>query len=112
MPLSAPDFLTAVVSSLLPAYPGGLGRLRVAIHAGGGNLLETREAKDGLALLRFLAEPADEVALVAVLRSPFFAVDERALHELAEKRERGSSWWEVVRGTSDDALSHARKVLK
>jgi ATP-dependent helicase/nuclease subunit A len=83
-----------------------------AVHAGGGNLLETREAKDGLALLRFLAEPADELALVATLRSPFFAVDDRTLHELAQERERSSSWWELVRGTSDNGLSHPRKVLE
>src|SRR5918994_7184502 len=30
-----------------------------AVHAGGGNLLETREAKDGFVLLRFLADPDD-----------------------------------------------------
>jgi ATP-dependent helicase/nuclease subunit A len=39
-----------------------------AVHAGGGNLLETREAKDGLALLRFLDDPADDIALLALLR--------------------------------------------
>lgn len=83
-----------------------------AVHAGGGNLLETREAKDGLALLRFLTDPTDELALVATLRSPFFAVDDKTLHELAKEREEGSSWWELVQGVSDEALSHAREVLE
>ena len=36
-----------------------------AVHGGGGNLLDTREAKDGLAMLRFLADPRDDVALAA-----------------------------------------------
>jgi ATP-dependent helicase/nuclease subunit A len=43
-----------------------------AVHAGGGDLLEAREAKDGLALLRFMTDIADDLALVAVLRSPFY----------------------------------------
>lgn len=64
----------------------------LAVHAGGGNLLETREAKDGLALLRFLADPKDDLALVALLRSPSFALDDRLIHELAQERERGTSW--------------------
>ncbi len=49
------------------------------IHSGGGNLLDTREAKDAWAMLRFLADPTDDLALVAVLRSPFFAVSDREL---------------------------------
>lgn len=83
-----------------------------SVHAGGGNLLETREAKDGLALLRFLAEPADEVALVATLRSPFFAIDDSTLHDLVQEQEKNFSWWELVRDASDSALSHAREVLE
>ena len=65
-----------------------------SVHAGGGNLLETREAKDGIVLLRFLADPTDDLALVAVLRSPFFAVDDRLLHDLARsvrKAPRGGN---------------------
>ena len=67
-----------------------------SVHAGGGNLLETREAKDGIVLLRFLADPTDDLALVAVLRSPFFALDDRLLHDLAAEREKGTSWWQLV----------------
>jgi ATP-dependent helicase/nuclease subunit A len=35
------------------------------LQAGGGNLLDTREAKDAGALLRFLADPTDSLALAA-----------------------------------------------
>lgn len=50
------------------------------VHAGGGSLLDTREAKDAQVLLRFLADPEDKLALAAVLRSPFFAVSDRDLY--------------------------------
>ncbi|MDP9439921.1 MAG: UvrD-helicase domain-containing protein, partial [Actinomycetota bacterium] len=83
-----------------------------AVHAGGGSLLETREAKDGIALLRFLGDPRDDVALVALLRGPFFAVDDRALHGMALGREKNSSWWEAVRGSTDGDFSYAWKVLE
>ncbi len=82
-----------------------------SVHAGGGNLLETREAKDGLALLRFLADARDDLALVALLRSPFLAVDDRLLHELAQEREKGTSWWRVVRDAPEPRLVPAKEVL-
>lgn len=54
-----------------------------AVEVAGGDLLETREAKDGAAALRFLADQDDSIALVALLRSPFFAVDDAALARFA-----------------------------
>ncbi|MEJ2356510.1 MAG: UvrD-helicase domain-containing protein [Deinococcales bacterium] len=59
-----------------------------AVHSGGGNLLDTREAKDATALLRFLADPRDDVALAALLRSPFFAVDDPTLYRFAQALPR------------------------
>jgi ATP-dependent helicase/nuclease subunit A len=67
------------------------------IHSGGGNLLDTREAKDAWAMLRFLADPSDDLALVAVLRSPFFAVSDRKLRAVADKLPPGSTWWSRTR---------------
>ena len=52
------------------------------VETGGGNLLATRTAKDVLAILRFLADPRDDLALVALLRSPFFAVSDRVLFQV------------------------------
>ena len=82
-----------------------------SVHAGGGNLLETREAKDAIVLLRFLADPTDDLALVAVLRSPFFALDDRLLHDLAAEREKGTSWWQLVSESDDSRLDAAKEVL-
>jgi ATP-dependent helicase/nuclease subunit A len=82
-----------------------------SVHAGGGNLLETREAKDGLVLLRFLADPDDDLALVAVLRSPFFAVDDLLLHRLAQGSGRGVSWWKLVQEADDTQLDTVKEVM-
>lgn len=88
--------LAKVWASLDPVQEALAARGIPAVHGGGGNLLDTREAKDGLVLLRFLAQPHDSLALAAVLRSPWFAVSDRALQELA--RAAGPRpWWLVLR---------------
>jgi hypothetical protein len=53
----------------------------------------------------------DDLALVAVLRSPFFALDDGLLHDLAAKREKGTSWWQQVRESGDSRLDVAKEVL-
>ena len=83
-----------------------------SVHAGESNLLETREAKDGLAFLRFLADPCDYLALVTPLRSPFFALDDRHIYKLAQKRGRETSWWEQVRDSKCSQLIPVREVLE
>lgn len=74
--------------------------------AGGGSLLETREAKDAWALLRFLADPSDDIAFVAVLRSPFFAISDRLLFQYAPKTEKkpSSTWWQRLKIEPDFAF--------
>ncbi|MBI2301597.1 MAG: PD-(D/E)XK nuclease family protein, partial [Armatimonadetes bacterium] len=57
-------------------------------HAGGAGLFATREAQDAAALLGFLATEADDLALAAVLRSPFCAVDDRTLLRLARRAKK------------------------
>jgi ATP-dependent helicase/nuclease subunit A len=74
-------------------------------------LLATREAQDGVALLRFLAHPEDDLAVAALLRSPFFAVDDACLQEFAEDLAPNTSWLEGLQGTGMAPLAHARDVL-
>jgi len=81
------------------------------LQAGGGNLLDTREAKDGWALLRFLANPKDDLALVAVLRSPFFAVSDRTLAHLASSRE-DTPWWQHLKSSATPDLAYAVVTLE
>ncbi|MBE9098800.1 UvrD-helicase domain-containing protein [Vacuolonema iberomarrocanum] len=81
------------------------------LQAGGGNLLDTREAKDTYALLRFLANPGDDLALVAVLRSPFFAVSDRTLAQLANSREN-ETWWQHLISSATPDLSYPVETLQ
>jgi ATP-dependent helicase/nuclease subunit A len=81
------------------------------LQAGGGNLLDTREAKDAGALLRFLADPTDNLALAAVLRSPFFAVSDRTLYTLAQSLPDKTGWWKHLHTCTDPDLSRARETL-
>ena len=86
----------------LEVYSEALRAVGVPVaSAGGGNLLATREAKDATALLRFLANPRDDLALVAVLRSPFFAVSDRLLYQLRsswlqKSLDKDSCWWDEL----------------
>ncbi len=71
----------------LETYSAALEKLEIpTVQVGGGNLLDTREVKDAIALLRFLVEPSDDLALIAALRSPFFGVSDRILFQLAESK--------------------------
>ena len=81
------------------------------LQAGGGSLLETREAKDAIALLRFLADPTDALALVAVLRSPFFAVSDQVLYAFAQSLPERTSWWKHLRDVTMPELERATAVL-
>ena len=67
-----------------------------AVNTGGGDLLDTQVAKDLSCLLRFAADPADDIALVAILRSPFFAVSDVRLFELAGQKATDETWWQLV----------------
>lgn len=83
--------------------------------AGGGNLLETREAKDGIALLRFLANPLDDLALVAVLRSPFLAISDRLLYEFRlgfPQDQPDICWWDILVDSQLSEFEHPLNVLK
>jgi ATP-dependent helicase/nuclease subunit A len=83
------------------------------LQAGGGNLLETREAKDAFALLQFLADSRDNISLVAVLKSPFFALSDRLLLNLRQSSsEEESNWWKILQAAEQPEVSHAIEVLK
>jgi ATP-dependent helicase/nuclease subunit A len=72
-----------------------------AVHTGGGSLLKTREAKDGLAFIRFLADPHDDLALAVLLRGPFFALDDRSLYTLVQGLGEDESWWDGLQRQHD-----------
>ncbi|MGB7249596.1 MAG: UvrD-helicase domain-containing protein, partial [Phormidesmis sp.] len=97
----------------LELYSNAIASRNIPIlQAGGGNLLDTREAKDAWALLCFLADTSDSLALVAVLRSPFFAVSDRTLHDLAQTLPEKTSWWKHVRESNNPDLSAVVESLQ
>lgn len=83
-----------------------------AVVVGGGNLLDTREVKDAYALLRFLADARDNLALAAILRSPFFAVSDPTLFTFAQQLPKEISWWEAMAQSDVPELAAAREVLE
>ena len=105
----------------LEVYGEALSSVGIPVAlAGGGNLLATREAKDGWALLRFLADPSDDLALVAVLRSPFFAVSDRVLFTFVQSQrdytteqdeKAKNNWWEKLKLSDIAELQRPVQVL-
>jgi ATP-dependent helicase/nuclease subunit A len=59
------------------------------VVVGEAGLLETQEAMDCLNLLRVLADPGDDVAVLGLLRSPFARLTDRYLTELALRNRKG-----------------------
>ena len=97
----------------LELYANALSARGIPIlQAGGGSLLGTREAKDAIALLRFLADPTDSLALAAVLRSPFFAVSDRTLYRFAQTIPEETSWWKHLRDGAVPELENAKQTLR
>ena len=117
-PIAPGDILVLTRTwSPLEIYGEAISALGIPIApAGGGNLLATREAKDCWALLRFLAHTEDDIALVALLRSPWFAICDRVLFQIArtfarQDKEDKTTWWESIQNTQAPELEYPVKVL-
>jgi ATP-dependent helicase/nuclease subunit A len=61
------------------------------LAVGEAGLLQTQEALDCVNLLRALADPTDDIAMLGLLRSPFAGLSDRYLTELALRRGRGGT---------------------
>ena len=83
-----------------------------AVALGGANLLDAQEALDVISLLQFLAEPRDNIPLVAILRSPFFGITDNALYDAGQKvdAKAGVTWWNVI--GSDPGFAQPVAVLR
>ena len=96
--------------------------------ASGGNFYNRAEIIDLANLLEWLAEPDNAIALVALLRSPFFAIDDESLIALTQTRHPapdgrpkspdGRSILDALRDPPDGVLTdtrpfciHAARVL-
>ncbi|MEC5387967.1 UvrD-helicase domain-containing protein [Uliginosibacterium sp. H3] len=63
------------------------------VSPGRGGLLETLEAQDLLAVLRFLADPADNLQLAHALRTPAFDLTDEDLLAISGA---GNVWWSAL----------------
>ena len=75
------EIIAACKAKQLPI--AGKDRLKVAAELA---------VKDLMALLRFLATPADDLSLAEALKSPIFGWNEQQLFSLAHHRPPGCSW--------------------
>lgn len=66
---------------------------------------------DLLALGDILLNPADDLNLAALLRSPLFEVDETALYELAHGRAKRTSLWQALKSAPDGPAQDAYLCL-
>lgn len=96
----------------LDTYSDVLPALGVpALHTGGGNLLETREAKDMLAALCFFADARDDLALAALLKSPYFALSDGQLSDIAAVTSEEECWFDTLQTQPPESTGSAAEVL-
>ena len=100
----------------LAGYERGLREAGVPfVSSRAGGLLDTLEALDLIALLRWLTMPADDLALAQVLKSPIAGASDDDLIALAARGGEGS-WWQRLQniteqGAGSPALSRLRPLL-
>lgn len=63
---------------------------------GEGGLFQTQEALDCINLLRVLSNPADDIAMLGVLRSPFASISDVQLTQLALQGDKHATLFERV----------------
>jgi ATP-dependent helicase/nuclease subunit A len=100
--------------ALLFQASSGFESFEAALRAAGVPFLTTagrgyygrKEIQDLIHLLRVLDDPADDLALVGVLRSPLFALDDGSI--MALRLAGGRSLWDALMGgrNTEDAESH------
>lgn len=84
------------------------------LSPGRGGLLDTLEAADLMAVLRFLACPTDNLALAHVLRTPAFGLSDEHLLRISE--DRSKCWWKalclLVEQGAEEVLRRAADLLQ
>jgi ATP-dependent helicase/nuclease subunit A len=97
-------------SALLPLQDE-LRRLQIAAQIGDNTeLIECCEVQDIVALLDVLVSTQHDLSLARVLKSPLFALDDRALVQLALAKGQGSASWFELLQTSDIVTADQRPV--
>ncbi|ANV85832.1 hypothetical protein AWQ21_14975 (plasmid) [Picosynechococcus sp. PCC 7003] len=96
----------------LEIYSQALAQWQIPfLQTSGGNLLDTHEVLDGLSLLQFIANPYDDLALVAILRSPFLTLSDRLLYEL-RPHGKDQKWWSCLKESKQPAVKQRVAILQ
>lgn len=66
------------------------------VTVAGRGFYERPEIRDILNILHALADPADDLAMAGLLRSPAFGLSDSALYLLRHHREKKSSYWNAL----------------
>ena len=110
------DFMLLVrTRTHLSIYERALAAAGVPFAAGSrGGLLAALEVGDIVAVLEFLATPADDLKLAHALRSPLFAASDDDLMAIAANT--GKTWWQrlqrlVEQGAASAHLQRAARLL-
>ncbi len=94
----------ANVDHLMTAFR--LFGIQAAVRAGSG-FFDRQEISDMYYLIRFLDDAWDDMALAAVLRSPYFSVSDLGLLAIANSVKASptrTSWWKTLQGNSDELV--------
>jgi len=88
------------------------------VTVAGRGFYDRPEIRDVLNLLRALADPANDLAMAGLLRSPAFGLSDSALYQLRMQAEKPMPYWEALQadlpmlGESDRACAlRAREIL-
>ena len=94
----------------LLSYERGLRSVGIPfISSRTGGLLDTLEANDLIALLRWLLMPADDLALASILKSPIGACTDQDLIALAADT-RHAHWWPRLQHMVSEKTAHAALI--
>jgi len=97
----------------LETYQAAFTAARIpAFLAGGGDLLSTTEAMDAWALLRAAGDPADDLAVAAILRGPLYRWSEAQLHGLWTSRLEHEPWSAALTRSVVPAHQPAREFFR
>ncbi len=78
-------------------------------HSGRG-FYDTVEVQDVLSILHLVNNPSDDAALAAVLRSPYFGLDDSQLLWLCNRKHPEASLWEHLRGLDQSSCKDVRNA--
>ncbi|WP_420960519.1 double-strand break repair helicase AddA [Brucella sp. IR073] len=115
--LEARDIMVLVRKrdQFMPALSRALKTLGVPVAGADRlNLTDHIAVKDLMALGRFVLQPADDLSLAALLKSPLFALDDMQLFGLAHPREAGQTLFERIaqEAEHDPALAAVHETLR